>query len=88
MAVLLASELVSNAVLHAGTEVEVVVRVRPDRLGVEVHDQGRGRAVRRRYSATSGTGRGLVLVDELSRDWGTVATAAGKFVWFELDLAG
>ena len=87
VAVLLASELVTNAILHAGTVIEVVVRVLPDRLALEVHDQGPGQPVRRRYSATSGTGRGLVLVDELARDWGTVLTGAGKFVWCELDLA-
>jgi anti-sigma regulatory factor (Ser/Thr protein kinase) len=87
VAVLLVSELVSNAVLHAGTEIELVVRILPDRLTVEVHDKGAGRAVRRRYSSLSGTGRGLMLVEELARDWGTVVTEAGKFVWFELDLA-
>ena len=87
VAVLLVSELVSNAVLHAGTELELVVRLLPDRLAVEVHDQGGGHAVRRRYSNLSGTGRGLMLVEELARDWGTVVTDAGKFVWFELDLA-
>ncbi len=84
--VLLVSELVSNAVLHAGTELEVVIRILPDRVAVEVHDQGGGQAIRRRYSNMSGTGRGLMLVEELARDWGTVLTDAGKFVWFELDL--
>ena len=87
VAVLLVSELVSNAVLHAGTEIELVVRILPERLAIEVHDRGGGRAVRRRYSNLSGTGRGLMLVEELARDWGTVVTEAGKFVWFELDLA-
>jgi anti-sigma regulatory factor (Ser/Thr protein kinase) len=87
VAVLLTSELVANAVLHAGTVLEVVVRVLPERLGIEVHDQGGGQPVRRRYSPTSGTGRGLVLVEELAHDWGTVLTEAGKFVWFELTLA-
>lgn len=83
---LLVSELVSNAILHAGTDLEVVVRVLPDRVSVEVHDLGSGSATRRHYSATSGTGRGLVLVDELAREWGTVVTATGKFVWFELAI--
>ncbi len=87
VAVLLVSELVSNAVLHAGTDIEVVVRVLPERLAVEVHDQGGGHAIRRRYSNMSGTGRGLMLVEELARDWGTVVTDSGKFVWFELELA-
>jgi anti-sigma regulatory factor (Ser/Thr protein kinase) len=86
VAELLVSELVSNAILHAGTDLEVVVRVMPDRVSVEVHDLGSGSATRRHYSATSGTGRGLVLVDELAREWGTVVTATGKFVWFELAI--
>ena len=86
--VLLTSELVSNAVLHSGSVIEVVVRVLPHRLAVEVHDQTGGEPVRRHYSATSGTGRGLVLVEALARDWGTVLTGSGKFVWFELPLAG
>jgi anti-sigma regulatory factor (Ser/Thr protein kinase) len=86
VAELLVSELVSNAILHAGTDLEVVVRVMPDRVSVEVHDRGPGSATRRHYSSTSGTGRGLVLVDELSREWGTVVTANGKFVWFELAI--
>ena len=55
-------------------------------MSVEVHDRGPGSATRRHYSATSGTGRGLVLVDELAREWGTVVTATGKFVWFELAI--
>jgi anti-sigma regulatory factor (Ser/Thr protein kinase) len=86
VAQLLVSELVTNAILHAGTELEVVVRVMADRVMVEVHDGGAGAATRRHYSATSGTGRGLVLVDELARDWGTVVTGRGKFVWFELGI--
>ncbi len=86
VAVLLVSELVSNAVLHAGTDIELVVRVLPDRLSVEVHDRTGGQAIRRRYSSLSGTGRGLMLVEELAGGWGTVVTATGKFVWFELDL--
>ena len=76
----------SNAILHAGTDLEVVVRIMADRVSVEVHDRGPGAATRRHYSATSGTGRGLVLVEELAREWGTVTTATGKFVWFELAI--
>ena len=81
----LVTELVSNAVLHAGTELEVVVR-RPDgRLRVEVHDGSALLPVRKHYSLTAATGRGLVLVEEMADRWGAETTPTGKVVWFELD---
>ena len=85
VASLLVSELVANAVLHAGTSIAVVVRVDGDRLRVEVHD-GNGRLpARKHYSTLSATGRGLMLVERMSRDWGVAATSGGKVVWFELE---
>ena len=88
VATLLVSELVSNALLHAGTELDVVVR-RPDGgLRVEVHDRTHRLPTRKHYSITSTTGRGLALVEDLARDWGAEVTAEGKFVWFEFDEGG
>ena len=84
-ATMLVSELVANAVLHAGTPLEVVVAVDGDRVRVEVHD-GSGRLpVRKHYSSLSATGRGLTLVDSMSVAWGAEPTVTGKVVWFELD---
>lgn len=82
---LLVSELVANAVLHSGTELEVVVETGADRVRVEVHDGNPQLPVRKHYSSMSGTGRGLLLVERMAADWGADRTATGKQVWFELD---
>jgi len=83
-ATLLASELVANAVLHARTDLVLVVRIEIDRVTVEVHDGSAGSPSAKRYSSLSGTGRGLVLVEALADAWGTEPTVDGKYVWFEL----
>ena len=83
-AVLLVSELVANAVLHAHTDLVLVVRIDDELATVEVHDGSVGAPTVKDYSSLSGTGRGLVLVEALADGWGTERTHGGKFVWFEL----
>lgn len=87
VATLLVSELVANVVLHAGTELDVVVRRRVGVVRFEVVDRSPGLPARKRYSPTATTGRGLGLVEDLSRDWGVDTMAGGKAVWFELDAS-
>lgn len=87
VASLLVSELVSNALLHAGTELDVHLRRADGRLRVEVHDRSPRLPERKYYSTSSVTGRGLVFVSELSQAWGFEPTDSGKVVWFELDEA-
>ena len=83
---LLVSELVANVVIHAHSEVEVVLCASDDAVIVEVHDgAGQQQPVRKHYSDTSTTGRGLMLVEALSRRWGVDNLGSGKVVWFELD---
>ncbi len=82
---LLVTELAANAVLHAGTTFEVVVREGAERVRVEVHDSNGVLPAPRRYSNTAATGRGLLLVDSMSAEWGAEPTTDGKRVWFELD---
>lgn len=85
---LLVSELVTNAVLHAGLGVGQRIRVRGDitegAIRIEVIDGGTGTGIALRDPKPDGGGWGLHLVDELAHRWG-VAHAAGTHVWFELD---
>ena len=83
-ALLLTSELVTNAVVHARSPVSVTIRRILDRLRVEVADVGGGALVLRNPSADATGGRGLQLMDALAASWGTSAFDAGKLVWFEL----
>lgn len=85
IAELLASELVTNAVLHAGSAVNVRILSDGEMLRVEVSDSSSSAPQRRNYSADAATGRGLGLVEELAADWGTRTEALGKTVWFTLD---
>lgn len=88
-AVLLLSELVTNAVLHAGTEIEVHVHLAGDVLRVEVRDDNRRMPRVRHFSMLSGTGRGLALVASTASDWDAEPVAdGGKKVWFELRSGG
>lgn len=82
--VLLVSELVTNAVLHAGTSIGVRVRATTGWLRVEVSDGSTRQPHICDYSADATTGRGLNLVEALAARWGTEATGAGKVVWFEV----
>jgi anti-sigma regulatory factor (Ser/Thr protein kinase) len=82
------SEIVTNALVHAGTPIELTVRVDDARLRVEVADGSRQRPQARGYAVTAGTGRGLTLVEELVRRWGADVSDVGKVVWFEIGTAG
>jgi anti-sigma regulatory factor (Ser/Thr protein kinase) len=83
---LLVSELVTNAVLHARTDLELVVKMRRAGVRVEVRDGSPGEPVVRRYEDEAMTGRGLALVGELATRWGVdPGPHGGKSVWFELD---
>ena len=84
VAILLVTELVTNAVLHAGTPVEVAVDDDGGRVRFEVSDGSPAVPTPRRHSIDAATGRGLRLVASLSTDWGTEATATGKRIWFVL----
>ena len=85
VACLLVSELVSNVVLHAATDLDLHVLRCDERVRVEVHDRDARLPERKYYSPTATTGRGLVFLAELAQDWGADARPGGKSVWFELD---
>ena len=79
---LLISEVVTNAVVHAGTQVEVEVSAGPDGLRVEVSDGSRRLPAVRTQATLAGTGRGLHMLEQLVDSWGVQVRGAGKTVWF------
>lgn len=81
---LLTAEVVTNALLHAGTPLRV--RVRPEGSGVhvEVHDGSPVPPHRQHFSATATTGRGIGLLDDLADEWGVRQEPDGKTVWFQV----
>jgi anti-sigma regulatory factor (Ser/Thr protein kinase) len=88
-ALLVLSELVSNAVLHGAEPIEVCVSRDGDLLRIEVSDGGRradGVAMRSRDDPRPG-GRGLHIVNSLAQRWGTADTDSGKTVWAEIGLS-
>lgn len=82
-ALLLASELVTNAVLHARTELVVRCEVTSDCIRVEVEDGSRLLPLLDRAAVDAVSGRGLCLVADLAHAWGVEPLATGKKVWFE-----
>lgn len=84
---LLTSEVVTNAVLHAGTPAEVSVRTDGAGVRVEVVDGSTTPPLRRLgYSRTSTTGRGCLLLDRLATRWGWAPLSDGKVTWFVVEL--
>lgn len=87
-AVLLTSEVVTNAVLHARSEVNVFLSRLADRVRVAVQDNDAGPIRRRRVKLEDQSGRGTELVETLSDGWGVERQGTAKQVWFELRTDG
>lgn len=99
-ALLLTTELSTNAVVHAGTDLDLEVVADQRGLTVTVIDAARGvvatdddtgaghRVASRVLADLSERGRGLLLVDHFATRWGTTHHNGGKGVWFQLDRAG
>ncbi|RSO13123.1 PAS domain S-box protein [Streptomyces sp. WAC 06725] len=82
---LLTSELVTNAVLHARTEVEVRIWSHEGQVRVRVGDGRPDRPlVPREPRPYAGAGRGLAMVEELASSHGAHVGEGRKTVWFEL----
>lgn len=83
---LVMTELIANAVRHAGTEIVVRLALLEVDGGVraEVSDRSTRPLRPRQPDPFSEGGRGLFLVDTLSSRWGADATTDGKTVWAEI----
>ena len=85
VAVLLTSELVTNAIRHEpGETVTLAITCSCGQLRVDVHDTSRSWPVLVDAPADEETGRGLMLVASLSSEWGVYRPPAGKAVYFTL----
>jgi anti-sigma regulatory factor (Ser/Thr protein kinase) len=90
-AMLLTSELVTNAVIHAGTPIVLIVHRIRRGVRIEVNDDAPS-LPERRYTGGGPPreeGRGVWLLDQLADRWGVQRRPNdSKFVWFELDSDG
>ena len=85
VAVLLTSELVTNAIRHEADEtVTLAITCPRAQLRIDVHDTSRLLPVLMEVPADAEAGRGLMLVAALSDQWGVYPTPAGKAVYFTL----
>ncbi|GAA5177359.1 hypothetical protein GCM10023322_01870 [Rugosimonospora acidiphila] len=88
-ALLLTTELSTNGVQHAGTDIDLEVIADADGLTVTVTDYGTGNAAMAPLSdELTERGRGLLLVDHFSASWGTTHQGKSKGVWFRLMRPG
>ncbi len=78
------SELVTNAVVHAGTAIELRVLVSATSLRVEIADHNTHSPAARSHALTAATGRGLHLVDSSVDRWDIETHPDGKTIWFEI----
>jgi anti-sigma regulatory factor (Ser/Thr protein kinase) len=84
----LATETVTNAVVHARTPIVAVIRYDGSAIRFEVHDRDPHLPRPLEPSIHAEGGRGLWLVATLAHRWAAEAEPGGKRVWFEVDVDG
>jgi anti-sigma regulatory factor (Ser/Thr protein kinase) len=84
---LVASELVTNAVLAGSPHIGVTLALQDDRVVLRVSDEAAGWPEPRMTDIYDIGGRGLPLVSAISTSWGVRLSGTGKVVWAELRLA-
>jgi anti-sigma regulatory factor (Ser/Thr protein kinase) len=84
VAVLLTSELVTNAIVHARTPMRLDVDGTPGCVRVTIADEATRSPMLRTTGDARLTGRGMHLVEALAAQWGVDPRPPGKAVWFEL----
>ena len=85
VAILLTSDLVTNAITHGdGETLTLAIRCSRGHLRIDVYDKSRSLPLGMDEPADTDAGRGLVLVAALSTEWGSFRTPAGKAMYFTL----
>ena len=84
LVVLVVDELVTNAVIHAGTAIDVRLQHDAGVVRCVVRDRRTDGPIPRIIESTDGRGRGLRLVDVVSRRWGVDRDTCGTSVWAEI----
>lgn len=81
---LLVSEVVTNSILHARSDIELRVAQHGQGLRVEVRDSSQHQPTVRAIDEDASSGRGLAIVEMLATAWGVTHLPDGKVVWFEV----
>jgi anti-sigma regulatory factor (Ser/Thr protein kinase) len=81
---ILASELVTNAVLHAHTQIRLTLTLDATTVRVEVFDADPRMPTMADCSPDATSGRGLAMVEALAASWGVEQRSNGKIVWAEI----
>lgn len=85
-AMLLASELITNALEHGSGVITVLVSLTPSQVRVDVADESPLHPTSRAADPDDENGRGLLIVEHLASAWGMqLLEHGGKSVWFTLD---
>ncbi len=84
---LLASELVSNVVVHVNAPMTLRISKGASSIRIDVEDPSSTLPELRHPDVDDEHGRGVLFVSELADDWGAERHEGGKTVWFELDTS-
>jgi anti-sigma regulatory factor (Ser/Thr protein kinase) len=86
ISLLVVSELITNAVVHGGGQVRLEAALHEDALHLAVSDGSSVLPGRRDAAPLDMNGRGLQLIEALTRGWGVEDTGSGKRVWVDVPL--
>lgn len=77
----------TNAVVHARSDIELALNLNADILRVEVRDRSAVLPSTEESAADANSGRGIRVLDSLADRWGAQRTGERKVVWFEVALS-